>query len=110
MGKQIEVYFRYEDFASTLNVYIFSVSHDGARSICTDITNQKFEVVNEGGEVKPTFVLSRWCAVPFMQAMADTLHEHGFHPSGKPIHENELTAVKYHLEDMRKLVFTKSGD
>ena len=42
---------------------------------------------------------------PFMQAMANELHKVGIRPEGEPVLENEIEAVKYHLEDMRAMAF-----
>lgn len=39
----------------------------------------------------------------FLQAMADLAWEQGIRPSGFKDHTAELGAVRYHLEDMRKI-------
>lgn len=39
----------------------------------------------------------------FLQAALDAAWERGLRPAGYADHKNELTAVRYHLEDMRKL-------
>lgn len=39
----------------------------------------------------------------FMQAILDEAWAHGMRPKHFEEHTNELKAVKYHLEDMRKL-------
>lgn len=39
----------------------------------------------------------------FLQAALDCAWEAGMRPRGFKDHTNELTAVRYHLEDMRKL-------
>ena len=44
---------------------------------------------------------------PFLQAMLDCAWEAGMRPLKFSDHTNELTAVRYHLEDMRKLVKLK---
>ncbi len=44
----------------------------------------------------------------FMQAILDAAWEAGLRPEGFADHKNELTAVRYHLEDMRKLAKVKS--
>jgi hypothetical protein len=44
---------------------------------------------------------------PFLQAFADVCYKEGIMPEKQPIIENELTATKYHLEDMRKLLKIK---
>lgn len=43
----------------------------------------------------------------FMQAVLDEAWAHGLRPKSFESHENELTAVRYHLEDMRKLAKVK---
>ena len=44
-------------------------------------------------------------AKPFLQGMANELHKLGIRAEGEPVLENELSSTKYHLEDMRALVF-----
>lgn len=43
----------------------------------------------------------------FMQAIMDAAWEAGMRPRGFKDHANELTAVRYHLEDMRSLAGVK---
>lgn len=69
--------------------------------------NEQFNKYNEGERIEPTLRLS----YPFMQdaniltELVDSLIEQGAKPT-KPIKNNEeLEAIKYHLEDMRKIVF-----
>lgn len=101
----IEVYTEYSDFGGTLDFYIFSVDKNGDRRICTSIEPMTFQPYNETADTKPTMSLNRYITKPFLQAMADALDKIGVRATGKPVLENELTATKYHLEDMRKLVF-----
>lgn len=42
-------------------------------------------------------------AKDFLQSLMDCGWEAGLRPTGFSDHTNELTAVRYHLEDMRKL-------
>ncbi len=39
----------------------------------------------------------------FLRAIIDAAWEHGIRPTGFQDHTNELTAVRFHLEDMRLL-------
>jgi len=106
---KIEVYPQYRDYAGMLDFYIFSVDHDGSRSFCTSLEEMTFQKHTEEMTVeKPTMSLNQYVAKPFLQAMADALDKLGIRATGKPIAENELVATKYHLEDMRKLVFEAS--
>ena len=43
----------------------------------------------------------------FLQASVDHAAEIGIFPTNKAAPTKELDALRYHLEDMRKLVFTK---
>jgi len=45
---------------------------------------------------------------PVLRSLVDGLIEHGIKPTKKLPDNNELTAIKYHLEDMRKIVFEDS--
>jgi hypothetical protein len=103
---KFEVYPQYHDYAGTLDLYIFSVDQRGVRSICTSLETMTFQEHDECTSIeKPTMSMNAHVAKPFLQAMADALDKIGVRPTGKPVLENELTATKYHLEDMRKLVF-----
>jgi hypothetical protein len=107
---KFEVYCQHEDFAMTLKFYIFKINSDESRDICTSIDNMEFSRYEEGRPVDPTFLLRGRITEPFLQAMANTLHKIGVTAEGEPVLANELTAVKYHLEDMRRLVFDHSNE
>ena len=105
---KIKVYCQYEDFANKLNFYIFQDNPDGSRSVCTSIDKMEFKHCADGEPIPATLSLSGHVTTPFLQAMANTLKEIGIKAEAEPILENELTAVRYHLEDMRKLVFKET--
>ena len=105
---KFEVYCQYEDFSLRLNFYIFSIDETGKKSFCKSIDKMEFEDYTPGQCInKPTFCLKGPVTKPFLQAIANELKEMGIKPEGEPILENELSAVKYHLEDMRKISFKK---
>jgi len=54
-----------------------------------------------GGEISPLFRLEYEEA----QTLMDSLYEAGLRPRGAAGSAGQLDAVKYHLEDMRRLVF-----
>jgi hypothetical protein len=85
--------------------------NDGTRTHLT-YDNQQFTAhklpIGQLG-VQPLFKLPWELSQKFLQAMANKLNEIGIRPEGKPVLENELTATKYHLEDMRKLVFERES-
>ena len=102
---KFEVYCQHEDYSKTLNIYIFMVNPNGGRSIVTSLDRMEVAEYKEGDPIKPTFSLCGKVTDPFLQAMANALKEIGIKPDGDPVLENEMAAVKYHLEDMRRLVF-----
>ena len=64
----------------------------------------------EGQEIEPTMfdtyenIQDGYPGVrDFMQAILDEAWSHGMRPKSFEEHTNELKAVRYHLEDMRKL-------
>lgn len=102
---KFEVFCQHEDYAMILNFYIFGIEPNGTKKICTSLDDMEFEEYTEGALIEnPTFSLKGRITKPFLQAMANELDRIGVKAEGKPILENELTAVKGHLEDMRKIV------
>lgn len=69
--------------------------------------NLEFKKVNAGEPISPTLSLPGLNAKEFLQALTDAIAEFGIVPSGHLPPREEIAAVKYHLEDMRALVFKK---
>lgn len=65
----------------------------------------RFEEKTEGNWAVPTFTIGDNSAKEMLQELADMLDQKKIYPSTKPPLTNELIATKYHLEDMRRLVF-----
>ena len=63
----------------------------------------EFAEFEEGEELKPTFVFPG----PFWNILALAIGEYE-PPIEKDVAEADLKATKYHLEDMRRLVFKRS--
>jgi hypothetical protein len=97
-----EVYIESEDYARRYNIYIIRYRTDGTADILG--RDGLVERTSPGLETpRPTVKLSV-DGHRVLQAMANELARKGYKPEGNPVLENELTATKYHLEDMRKLV------
>ena len=106
---KFKVYCEYQDYRGSADFFI--VREEGLdkerQAICTSLDNMEFKNFELGENIKPTFSLTSRVFTPFLQAMANNIKELGIKADDEPILENELIAVKYHLEDMRKLVFKK---
>lgn len=107
---KFEVFCKHEDFSNRLNFYIFGIDESGKRSFCTSIDRMEFKDYRDGECIEePTFCLKGAVTKPFLQAIANELKNIGVKAEGEPVLENELTAVKYHLEDMRRISFNQLG-
>lgn len=100
----IKVYIDYQNYSGMANIYIVSEG-EHERYIAKPV-ELIFEPLSEGTAPVPTLVLGQHYVKPFFQAFADACHKQGIKPQGAPVLENELTAVKHHLGDMRRLVFS----
>lgn len=58
---------------------------------------------------KPTFIFSGRDGESFLQSLAEALVRIGFKPDELKAKDGEITAIKYHLEDMRQLVFHRKS-
>lgn len=59
---------------------------------------------------KPTLIFDRGSdGQIFLQELANALVRIGFKSDELKVKESEVSAIKYHLEDMRSLVFRKVG-
>ena len=61
--------------------------------------------INSWETPEPTLTFSGHDSIQFLQGLADGLAEVGFRPDILKASDKELSATRYHLEDMRKLVF-----
>lgn len=101
---KFKVYTEHREYAEELCLYIVEERPDGRIAVAKPV-ELEFEVKERGEIRKPTMVIYKPMAIPFLQSIANACEKIGILPEGKPILENELTATKYHLEDMRKMTF-----
>lgn len=109
MNDTFEVFFDHQDYCHRVHCYVFKNHLDDTQSICTSLDKMEFVKYNPGDEIKPTFEIGPQMMNPFLQAMANALKKIGIRAENEAILENEMDAVKYHLEDMRKIVFKREG-
>ncbi len=110
---QFKVYCKYLDYANTLDIYIFE-EHAlqygvDRRAICTSLNPLTFKKYDDDHQTftkaEPVISLTGRIVKPFLQAIANELKTIDIVADGEPVIKNELVSTKYHLEDMRKLVF-----
>jgi hypothetical protein len=64
--------------------------------------------VDRGTRMEPAVKLNGHFG-DMLQAMTDGLFAFGIKPTQQPVLQNELTATKYHLEDMREMISVVAG-
>jgi hypothetical protein len=65
-----------------------------------------WEPLQEGAAPDPTMIFEHNRGEQFLKSMADELARAGFRADELKAKDTQVEAVKYHLEDMRKLVFS----
>jgi hypothetical protein len=98
----MKVHMQLEPWSKSVQVVIGGVSSlNGWFSMAEPLL---FKELPEGEFFVPTFTLDPLAAQEFM----DNLWRCGYRPSEGEGSAGQLASVKYHLEDMRKLVFKES--
>ena len=101
----MKVYLQYEPDLAGMGLWIL-VERDGQKQVAMPL-DLKFTVLKVGDRPKPTLEFDGGEGKEFLQSLAESLVLAGFKPDELKAKNNEVTAIKYHLEDMRKLVFEK---
>ena len=93
--------------AAQMDVYIYREVKQNQMEMITNLSGPagiEAKSVDRGSRMVPAMTLD-WHDDELLQAIVDGLHDHGIRATQEPIIKNELTAIKYHLEDMRTLIF-----
>ena len=90
-----------------LGIYIIGKDEGGRRFVVKplDMTFESLQEVTPGGVVEPSIRMNEWQAKSFLDSLAGELVRLGYAPDAIKAKVGELESTKYHLEDMRKLVF-----
>lgn len=105
-----KAYFEKQPWSLEQSLHIVRETHDGRMEVmqCPEVRSY------DRGSVMPSgnaFLKSDYGGGAdvkgFMQAVMDAAWEEGMRPTGFADVKNEIAAVRYHLEDMRKLALPK---
>ena len=102
MRHQLRVYAQRLDWSKNVEFAIALDHHEGY-SCAKPIVLEKRE---EGDMISSAFTLEPQS----VQFLMDELWRCGYRPSEGEGSAGQLSSVKYHLEDMRKLVFNRMGE
>lgn len=99
---KIKLYIETQPWKDQLNIYMVLKDHNGHRQYAKPVRFE-FASANSGLIAEPTFTFTDDLAREFLPALSNALAESGFRAETPDA--AQLEATKFHLEDMRKLVF-----
>ena len=101
----------WQDYGSDTTKIIF-VERDIGKSRVINLFTQEVRELKEYEQIPEEFILklSRWVSQDILQGLAEALDKNGIKTEKDAKIQGLLEATKYHLEDMRSLVFKKAGE
>ncbi len=108
LGRENIIKIRQNPFTDELEIY-FGFEDNKGLNIAKPV-KLEYNRIDEGGEAKPTFLIPRGVASNFLEAILGAIEDQGIKPESTSKTEGLLEATKYHLEDMRKIVFNKEKE
>lgn len=100
---KLHIYHEDRPWEQSANFWIVAEMPDGSRQIAEPMS-LVFKPIDEGLQNKPTLKFSGQIALEFFPALQDAMIRSGYL---RPKKDEAIESIKYHLEDMRKLVFKK---
>lgn len=110
MNWRWKAYFEKQPWSLTESLHIVRETPDGRLEVLRSPEVQSYDPGSFVPQDKPFLKSdygSRADVRGFMQAVMDAAWEEGMRPTGFADVKNEIAAVRYHLEDMRKLALPK---
>ena len=101
----MNVIIRYDDVFNLVNVWLVKQNPDGSQTCVLPMNLEATTYTAPGTVPPPTIRIEGTFATQFLQDLADGLAAAGFRPAELKASDREVTAIKVHLEDMRRLVF-----
>ena len=98
------VFLRYDESFAGVNIWF--VNKQGEREVVVNPLDLTITSYMPSGETPlPTIRIDRNMSHQFLEGLANGLVDAGFRPDELKAANKEMEAIKFHLEDMRKLVF-----
>lgn len=97
--------------SGAIDIYIFREIHGGKVEYISSLGGSigiEVTTVSKGARIEPCMKLE-WNCRQLLQAISDGLFNFGIKPTQEPVLQNELTATKYHLEDIRDVLSIALG-
>ena len=100
----MKVVINYEPAFAGMSVWLYEDRTDGSRWVVNP-TQLEFTLLDHAIETPPTFRFDERGGMEFLQSLVDALVKAGFKPDEIKASNQQVAAIKDHLEDMRSLVF-----
>lgn len=96
--------------SGAVDVYIFREISEEQIEVVTKFSDLGMEVtvIPKGQRMRAVMNLD-WNCQKLLQAISDGLFNFGIRPTQEPVLKNEMTATKYHLEDVREILSIALG-
>lgn len=106
LGRKYIIKVRRNPFTEGINIY-FGLEDSKGLFVAKPVELKYEKVDDTGRDVEPSLFIPRGLASGFLEAVLDAIEREGIKSKSTATVEGLLEATKYHLEDMRKLVFSK---
>ncbi len=104
----IKVSIDYDPTIRGTRIWVVNEKADGL-SVASPI-NMEWVEADASKDIPPTFVFGSREGHEFLQELSNALVRAGFKPDELAASNKQVDAIKYHLEDMRSLVFKEKGN
>ena len=106
LGRKYIIKIRHNPMTEAIGIYFGMQDSEGfkvAKSV-----KLEYEKIDEGAlDVEPTLTIPSYLGSDFLKTLLNAIENQGIKSESTSKTEGLLEATKYHLEDMRKIVFEK---
>ena len=94
-----------------IEIFIFREIPNGRIEYVSNLSGKigmEVTMIDKGAKIEPCITLE-WGCHQLLQAISDGLFDFGIRPTQEPVLKNEMSATKYHLEDIREVLSIALG-
>ena len=106
LGRECIIKVRRNPFTDGLEIY-FGFEDNKGLNVAKPVKLEYEKISDVGKDVEPTLLIPRGLTSGFLEAVLVAIENEGIKSKSTATMEGLLEATKYHLEDMRNLVFDK---
>ena len=109
LGRKYIIKVRHNPMTEGLGIY-FGMEDSQGFKVAKPV-KLEYEKIDEGAlDVKPTLIIPSYLGSDFLKTLLSAIENQGIKPESTSKTEGLLEATKYHLEDMRNIVFNKEKE